>query len=130
MAKSSPIDQPSWVRATCLARGRPSETRLGLPMSTRSRRSRRLWSVDRIWKRSWGRTPGSGPCSKRWLGGELPREYTTPYPEINMFGNEPAFGYFIRHADGISFTGSTSTVSPNDVRKAIEARDVTGLTIQ
>jgi polygalacturonase len=59
-----------------------------------------------------------------------PPEYTTQYPEVNMFGNLPAFGYFIRHADGVSFTGSTIDVSPSDVRKPIESRDVTALTMQ
>jgi polygalacturonase len=59
-----------------------------------------------------------------------PPEYTTEYPEVSMFGNEPAFGYFIRHADGVTFTGSTVTATPTDARRAIESRDVTGLTIQ
>jgi hypothetical protein len=59
-----------------------------------------------------------------------PPEYTTEYPEVSMFGNEPAFGYFIRHADGVTFTGSTITAAPADARKAIESRDVTRLTIQ
>lgn len=59
-----------------------------------------------------------------------PPEYTTQYPEVSMFGNEPAYGYFLRHADGVSFTGSTITASPADARKAIESRDVTGVTMQ
>jgi len=59
-----------------------------------------------------------------------PGEYTRQYPEVNMFGNEPAFGYFIRHADTVTFTGSTIAASPTDVRQAIESRDVTGLTIK
>jgi polygalacturonase len=59
-----------------------------------------------------------------------PPEYTTQYPEVSMFGNEPAYGYFLRHADGVSFTGSTVTAAPADARSAIEARDVTGLTMQ
>jgi polygalacturonase len=58
-----------------------------------------------------------------------PPEYTTEYPEVSMFGTEPAFGYFIRHADGVTFTGSTVTAVPTDARKAIESRDVTAMTI-
>jgi polygalacturonase len=69
------------------------------------------------------------------LGGDKtvpadPPEYTNQYPEVTLFGDKPAFGYFIRHVDGVTFTGSTITAAPADARKAIESRDVTGLTMQ
>jgi polygalacturonase len=56
-----------------------------------------------------------------------PPEYMGQYPDPNLWGNLPAFGYFIRHADGVSFTGSTVNVAAGDARKAIESRDVVNL---
>jgi hypothetical protein len=58
-----------------------------------------------------------------------PPEYAGQYPDPNLWGNLPAFGFFLRHVDGVTFTNSTSTVSPGDVRKAIEQRDVSNLTL-
>ena len=58
-----------------------------------------------------------------------PPEYAGQYPDPNLWGNLPAFGYFLRHVDGVTFTNSTSTVSPGDVRKSIEQRDVSNLTL-
>jgi hypothetical protein len=59
-----------------------------------------------------------------------PPEYAGQYPDPNLWGNLPAFGYFIRHADGVTFTGSTATATPGDARKALETRDVVNLTSQ
>jgi hypothetical protein len=42
----------------------------------------------------------------------------------------PAFGYFIRHADGVVFKGSMTDVTPADARQWLEQRDVTNLSIQ
>jgi polygalacturonase len=56
-----------------------------------------------------------------------PPEYMGQYPDPNLWGNMPAFGYFIRHADGVTFTSSVTDVSPADARKWLEQRDVTGL---
>ena len=39
----------------------------------------------------------------------------------------PSFGYFLRHADGVTFTNSAATVSPGDARPLVVQRDVTGL---
>jgi glycosyl hydrolase family 28 len=59
-----------------------------------------------------------------------PPEYAGQYPDPNLWGNMPAFGYFIRHADGVAFSGCVTDVTPADARKAIEQRDVANLTIQ
>jgi polygalacturonase len=59
-----------------------------------------------------------------------PPEYAGQYPDPNLWGDLPAFGYFIRHADGVTFTGSSATPSPADARKATVTRDVTGFSVQ
>ena len=56
-----------------------------------------------------------------------PPEYVGQYPDPNLWGNLPAFAYFVRHADGVTFRGTTTTASPADARKWLETRDVTGL---
>jgi len=45
-----------------------------------------------------------------------PPEMGTEYPECDDWGNLPAYGYYVRHVNGISFIDSTTTVSPTDVR--------------
>ncbi|TDF96161.1 S-layer homology domain-containing protein [Paenibacillus piri] len=46
-----------------------------------------------------------------------PPEYAlNQYPESNIWGNLPAYGYYIRHADGVTFTNNTTDVSPADAR--------------
>lgn len=49
------------------------------------------------------------------------------YPEANMFGDLPAWGYYLRHVAGVSFTNCTSAVANPDPRQAIVSEDVTGL---
>jgi|GEM_PF-1101985 len=48
-----------------------------------------------------------------------PGEYTGNYPEYNVFGRLPAWGYYIRYAENINFNNCSQTVSPADVRQAI-----------
>lgn len=48
-----------------------------------------------------------------------PGEYKGNYPEYNVFGKLPAWGYYIRYAENINFTNCSQTVSPSDVRSAI-----------
>jgi polygalacturonase len=57
-----------------------------------------------------------------------PPEYVGQYPDPNLWGNLPAFGAFIRHADGVTFTNSSFTAAAKDARKDIETRDVTNFT--
>jgi len=59
-----------------------------------------------------------------------PPEYMGQYPDPNLWGNMPAFGYFVRHADNVRFTGCLTDVSPADARKWLEQRDVTGVSVQ
>jgi polygalacturonase len=56
-----------------------------------------------------------------------PPEYHGQYPDPNLWGNLPAWGYFIRHADGMTFTNSTALVDASDVRTELVSLDVTGL---
>jgi polygalacturonase len=58
-----------------------------------------------------------------------PPEYAGQYPDPNLWGDMPAFGYFVRHADGVTFTNSAPGVSPGDARKGIELRDAANVTI-
>jgi polygalacturonase len=58
-----------------------------------------------------------------------PPEYAGQYPDPNLWGNLPAFGYFARHTDGVTFSGATTTVSPADARSWLVARDVTNLVV-
>ncbi|WP_165452693.1 S-layer homology domain-containing protein [Paenibacillus thalictri] len=56
-----------------------------------------------------------------------PPEYALgQYPESNMWGDLPAYGYYVRHADGITFANSTSTVSLSDARTATVQEDAFG----
>jgi hypothetical protein len=59
-----------------------------------------------------------------------PPEMEKQYPECNIWGNMPAYGYFIRHADNVTFDGCTSKVSSEDARPWRVTEDVTGLTDQ
>ena len=49
------------------------------------------------------------------------------YPESNMFGDLPAWAYYLRHVDGIRFDASTATSLRPDTRNKLVADDVTGL---
>jgi polygalacturonase len=57
-----------------------------------------------------------------------PPEYVGQYPDPNLWGNMPAYGLFIRHADGVTLTNSTPLVAGGDARQGIVQRNVTGLT--
>jgi len=59
-----------------------------------------------------------------------PPEYAGQYPDPNLWGDLPSFDYFVRHAQGVTFTSSPTTAATPDARKWLETRDVTGLTIQ
>ncbi|SFU56685.1 Carbohydrate binding module (family 35) [Pustulibacterium marinum] len=48
-----------------------------------------------------------------------PGEYKGNYPEYSVFGMLPAWGYYIRYAEGINFVNCSQTVSPKDARPAI-----------
>jgi len=49
------------------------------------------------------------------------------YPEFSMFGELPAWGFYIRHADGIKIRNLVLTHNGTDYRSAFVADDVNGL---
>lgn len=60
--------------------------------------------------------------------GTPPEWNSTQYVEANMFGNLPAWGYYLRHVQTVTFSGCTSSVTPSDVRHKLVTSDVSGLT--
>ena len=52
------------------------------------------------------------------------------YPEFSNWKELPAWGFFIRHADGIVFDNVTMKVLDADYRPAIVSDDVNGLTLR
>ena len=57
-----------------------------------------------------------------------PPEYVGQYPDPNLWGNMPAYGFFIRHADGVTLKNSTPLVAGSDSRQGVVQRDVANLT--
>jgi len=55
-----------------------------------------------------------------------PIEYDGRKSDVRLFGNFPAWGYYIRHADNVVFKNVTHSVSPEDAREDIVLEDVTG----
>ncbi len=51
------------------------------------------------------------------------------YPEFSMFGELPAWGFYIRHADGIKIKNMVLTCKGTDYRPAFIADDVKGLSL-
>ncbi len=49
------------------------------------------------------------------------------YPESNMFGDLPAWGYYLRHVAGVTFDSCTTAVASPDARPEIVTDDVAGL---
>jgi polygalacturonase len=54
-----------------------------------------------------------------------PPELETAYPEPSMFGTLPAYGFFVRHARGISWDNVDVRFGKPDTRPAYVLRDVT-----
>jgi hypothetical protein len=46
------------------------------------------------------------------------------YPESNMFGDLPAWGYYLRHVQGVTFDAVTSTLAASDARQKLVTDDV------
>ena len=51
------------------------------------------------------------------------------YPESTMFGELPAYGFFIRHAEDISLSDITTTTIDPDMRKPVLTQDVREITL-
>lgn len=59
--------------------------------------------------------------------GSPPEANPGQYPESNMFGDLPPWAYYLRHVNGVTFSGCTSTLVNSDVRSKLVTSDVTGL---
>jgi polygalacturonase len=51
------------------------------------------------------------------------------YPEATMFGELPAYAFFIRHAENISLSDITATTLDPDMRKPVLTQDVKGINL-
>jgi glycosyl hydrolase family 28 len=49
------------------------------------------------------------------------------YPESNMFGDLPAWAYYLRHVQGVTFDSCTTTLANPDARGALVTDDVSGI---
>jgi polygalacturonase len=58
-----------------------------------------------------------------------PPEYAGQYPENTMWGNLPAYGYYLRHATGVVFTNCFTSAASTDARPWMATDDVAGLVI-
>ncbi|OKS85419.1 glycoside hydrolase family 28 protein [Mucilaginibacter polytrichastri] len=57
-------------------------------------------------------------------------ENATGYPEFTMFGELPAWGMYIRHAEGIKLNNVKLSYAQDDYRPSIIADDTNGLILQ
>ena len=77
--------------------------------------------------------PGGGNPAFAQVGlDELQKvpELPSNYPEFSMFKELPAWGFYIRHAEGITFENVTLICEKKDYRKAIVLDDVAGATFK
>ncbi|MEB2363434.1 MAG: glycosyl hydrolase family 28 protein [Bryobacterales bacterium] len=70
---------------------------------------------------------GGAPASQAEI--EVP-ERESAYPSGSMFGNLPAYGFFVRHARGVDLRGVSISCEQPDGRPVIVADDVEGLTVE
>ncbi len=56
-----------------------------------------------------------------------PEAMPNQYPESNMFGDLPAWGYYLRHVQGVTFTSCATTAATTDVRTVMVTDDVGGV---
>jgi len=54
-------------------------------------------------------------------------EQAARYPEFSMFGELPAWGFYCRHAEGLTFSNCTFRCAAHDYRSALVCDDVTRL---
>ena len=73
--------------------------------------------------------PGAGEAGRTEFGKEVP-ERIDGYPESNMFDARmlPAYGFYIRHADGVTFDNVSVRVKGTEHRPRLVQEDVTGFT--
>ncbi len=58
-----------------------------------------------------------------------PPEYSGQYPENTMWGNLPAYAYYLRHVQGVTFTNCYSSALTADARPWLATNDVSNLNI-
>ena len=56
-----------------------------------------------------------------------PEATPNQYPESNMFGDLPAWGFYLRHVEGVTFASCATTSGAYDARQEVVTDDVTGL---
>lgn len=83
--------------------------------------------TSRITDLSFTRVAVSFVGGRASVPGDPPEAMPNQYPESNMFGDLPAWGYFLRHVDGVRFEGARTSVATPDARPPIATRDVMGL---
>jgi polygalacturonase len=64
---------------------------------------------------------------KRELADQQPPERETNYPEPSMFGELPAYGFFIRHAKGVSLSNVEISYLSDEFRPPFVVDDVNGV---
>lgn len=76
--------------------------------------------------------PGRGTKGMGYIGryrySSVP-EAVSDYPEFHMFGELPAWGFYIRHVDGITLKNVNISLRAPDYREPVVTDDVTGLYI-
>lgn len=74
---------------------------------------------------------GSTPQPKqlRWDNPAKVPECAKNYPESRMFGTLPAWGFYCRHAEGITFSNVTLRVNGQDYRPALLCDDVRNIVL-
>jgi hypothetical protein len=71
-------------------------------------------------------------CNITFKGGrntvpnDPPEWDSNQYPEVSLWGDLPAYGYYMRHVDGVTFTNCISRLNGSDVRPDEARNDVAG----
>jgi hypothetical protein len=55
-----------------------------------------------------------------------PEAMPNQYPESNMFGDLPAWAYYMRHVTAVTFANCATTIATTDARQVLVADDVAG----
>jgi hypothetical protein len=55
-----------------------------------------------------------------------PEAVADQYPEANMFGDLPAWGYYLRHVQNVTFDSCSTSVQATDARQELVTDDVSG----
>lgn len=64
-----------------------------------------------------------------WRAQDVP-EQVKKYPEFSMFGELPAYGFYLRHVDGITFENVRLVLKAEDFRPAFVMEDVQNVSYQ